>query len=356
MRDTPEDGEREPARRLELSVAQVAGSALAAVTAAVLASKLGVYGTIIGAGVMSVVATTGGSVFQHLFRRTGEQLREASGPGRPRTRQIRLAPPDTSGAGERGGARPSPTDPETRRLGQPAGPGRSPSSTGSAARRGQVTRDQDTRVFGQPAGRVDQPTRHLRRAPVATPGDGETGEDAEFSTPTTYGTRIRGWKRPVLAAGAAFVLAMGVITGIEWLSGGPVSNVWGGDRGGTTISRTVPGGSHHGPATPPTDPASPDGPARTGAPDGGATTGEPTPPGTSAPTAPGDEDTRPSTPPDPSRPGTPSTGDGSTGAPTPTRPGDGSDQGDGAIGDSEQEDRDGADERGQDQRDVGPTG
>ena len=32
------------------------------------------YGTIIGAGVVSVVATTGGSIFQHLFRRTGDYV------------------------------------------------------------------------------------------------------------------------------------------------------------------------------------------------------------------------------------------------------------------------------------------
>ncbi|MFD4260239.1 hypothetical protein ACFWR9_22120 [Streptomyces sp. NPDC058534] len=63
------------ARRIELSVAQVAGSALAAVVAAKLASSFGVYGTILGAGVISVVATCGGSVLQHFFKRTGDQLR-----------------------------------------------------------------------------------------------------------------------------------------------------------------------------------------------------------------------------------------------------------------------------------------
>ncbi|MGX1880358.1 hypothetical protein [Streptomyces sp. NPDC055287] len=70
--------------RLDLSVAQVAGSAVAAVVAAVLASKLGVYGTIIGAGVVSVVATSGGTIFQHLFRRTGEQLREVTVHAKPK--------------------------------------------------------------------------------------------------------------------------------------------------------------------------------------------------------------------------------------------------------------------------------
>ncbi|WP_399890198.1 hypothetical protein ACGH7X_29085 [Streptomyces sp. BBFR51] len=62
-------------RRIDLSVPQVAGSALAAVVAAKLASSFGVYGTIVGAGLISVVATCGGSVLQHFFKRTGEQLR-----------------------------------------------------------------------------------------------------------------------------------------------------------------------------------------------------------------------------------------------------------------------------------------
>ncbi|MER8186261.1 hypothetical protein [Kitasatospora sp. NPDC094015] len=69
--------------RLDLSMAQVAASALATVVGAVLASELGVYGTIIGAAVVSVGATVGSALFQHLFRRTGEQLRTAvdRGPG-----------------------------------------------------------------------------------------------------------------------------------------------------------------------------------------------------------------------------------------------------------------------------------
>ncbi|MCW8378164.1 hypothetical protein [Streptomyces justiciae] len=73
MRERPDVGEK----RIDLNVPQVAGAAVAAVVAAKLASYFGVYGTILGAGLVSVVATCGGSVFQHLFRRTGEQLRDA---------------------------------------------------------------------------------------------------------------------------------------------------------------------------------------------------------------------------------------------------------------------------------------
>ncbi|MGW1275702.1 hypothetical protein ACWD4V_01910 [Streptomyces tsukubensis] len=67
-------------RRLDLSVPQVTASVLAAVAAAVLASRLGVYGTIVGAGVVSAVATCGGPLIQHLFSRTGDQLRDARTP------------------------------------------------------------------------------------------------------------------------------------------------------------------------------------------------------------------------------------------------------------------------------------
>ncbi|MBV2357423.1 hypothetical protein KUM39_24175 [Streptomyces sp. J2-1] len=79
MREKPERGRR----RIDLNVPQVAGSALAAVVAAKLAAYFGVYGTILGAGVVSVVATCGGTLFQHLFRHTGEQLREATSTPRP---------------------------------------------------------------------------------------------------------------------------------------------------------------------------------------------------------------------------------------------------------------------------------
>lgn len=81
------DGQK---KKLDLSAAQVAGSSLATVAAALLASQMGVYGTILGAGVVSVVATAGGPVIQHFFRRTGDQLRETA---RPKARQVPAAEP-----------------------------------------------------------------------------------------------------------------------------------------------------------------------------------------------------------------------------------------------------------------------
>ncbi|MDX3851929.1 hypothetical protein [Streptomyces sp. AK02-01A] len=171
------DGEvRQRERRLDLTVPQVAGSALAAVAAAVLASQLGVYGTVIGAGVVSVVATAGGSVFQQLFRRTGEQ--------------IRVVTVQTKPGGRRGPVRDGRNDP-----GDP----------------GDVTW-----ALSGPAGR-----------------------DGRFGEATTHGSRIRGWKRPALGAVAVFVVAMIGITGYELISGQDLSGgkgttvgsvVRGGDR------------------------------------------------------------------------------------------------------------------------------
>ncbi|MFD5715579.1 hypothetical protein ACFWHW_35285 [Streptomyces pharetrae] len=80
-------------KRIDLSVPQVAGSAVAAVLAAELASSFGVYGTIAGAGVVSVIATCGGSLFQHFFKRTGEQLRTGRTPVRVAVGAAPQAPP-----------------------------------------------------------------------------------------------------------------------------------------------------------------------------------------------------------------------------------------------------------------------
>ncbi|MFH8238099.1 hypothetical protein [Streptomyces sp. NPDC018321] len=100
MREKPDDaGETDTrtevrSRRIDLSVPQVAGSALAAVVAAKLASSFGVYGTILGAGLISVIATCGGSVLQHFFKRTGEQLRVKRTDG-----ALRTVPAPAAGAG-----------------------------------------------------------------------------------------------------------------------------------------------------------------------------------------------------------------------------------------------------------------
>ncbi|MEU7019434.1 hypothetical protein ABZ990_02070 [Streptomyces sp. NPDC046203] len=206
MRETPNTGTepestendqgegRERKKRFDLSVPQVAGSAFAAVLAAKLASTLGVYGTIIGAGVISVVATCGGPVLQHVFKRTGEQMR------RPRPAADPLSAPG-----------PAPAATPTSTLTSTPIP--APTSTPTA-------------VLVPPS----------LPDPAATAPYGHM-PDEEFGTPTTHGTRMRGWKRPALGAAAVFALAMGGITTYELTSGQDL----GGTKGRTTFGSVVRG-------------------------------------------------------------------------------------------------------------------
>ncbi|MEV7037286.1 hypothetical protein [Amycolatopsis sp. NPDC051061] len=60
-----------------LRIAQVMAAALAAVTAALLGSTLGVAGTVVGAGVASVITTVGGEVYLRSLQRTREAALKA---------------------------------------------------------------------------------------------------------------------------------------------------------------------------------------------------------------------------------------------------------------------------------------
>jgi len=63
--------------------AQVLAAALAAITAAFLGSRLGVYGTVIGAGVLSLVTTVGGEFYLRSLERTKQAAK--------RTKEVALA-------------------------------------------------------------------------------------------------------------------------------------------------------------------------------------------------------------------------------------------------------------------------
>ncbi|MER5962823.1 hypothetical protein [Streptomyces sp. NPDC002057] len=255
--DTGEPEEKEGGRRrIDLSVAQVSGSALAAVIAAKLASTLGVYGTIVGAGVISVIATCGGPLFQHLFRRTGEQVRDATAAAKPKARRTPL----------QGGPR-------------------------------------------------DDRTLMLGTVRATLPHAGEA--DEEFGAATTHGTRVRGWKRPAIAAALVFGVTMGGITTYELVSGQDFS----GKQGTTTFGSVVRGGASEGQEKPagnedptPTPSGSTDG---TGRPGDGA--GTPSQGDTPSPDDRGDGRSGIATPsPEPTPSG--STGGEPTPTPTPTGP------------------------------------
>ncbi|MGW1771796.1 hypothetical protein [Streptomyces sp. NPDC002104] len=171
-------------KKLDLSVAQVAGSSLATVAAAVLASGMGLYGTIIGAGIVSVVATAGGPVIQHFFRRTGDQLRETA---RPKARQVPVYGP------------------------RPSSGGRAPDGT-----------------------------MLLGTVPVGGPP-----ADEDFGEATVHGTRVRGWKRTAVASAVVFAVSIGGIAAYEAISGNAVSSggttTWGGTARNAADSKPAPG-------------------------------------------------------------------------------------------------------------------
>lgn len=59
----------------KIRISQVLAGALAAVTAALLGSTMGVAGTVAGAGVASVVSTVGGALYLRSIQRTGQGVR-----------------------------------------------------------------------------------------------------------------------------------------------------------------------------------------------------------------------------------------------------------------------------------------
>jgi hypothetical protein len=96
-------------RSLGLSTAQVAGSALAATSSALVASWAGTTGTIIGAAVGSVVATIGAATYTWWLRRTSEavrrraaQVRQAALATQPLPRTVAEGPLRSDEDGESG--------------------------------------------------------------------------------------------------------------------------------------------------------------------------------------------------------------------------------------------------------------
>ncbi|MCW2648821.1 MAG: hypothetical protein QOG22_1503 [Pseudonocardiales bacterium] len=97
--------------RLQISATQLIASALAAVTATIAASYLGVSGTVIGAAIASVVTVTGNAVYGHSLHRTSERVRTVV------PTSARWLPPSKHDADDVAPAEtPKPTSPLVRRL------------------------------------------------------------------------------------------------------------------------------------------------------------------------------------------------------------------------------------------------
>jgi hypothetical protein len=77
--------------RVAINWFQVCGSALAAVSSAVLLSTVGVAGTIIGAAIGSVVVTAGGSIYSHYLEVSRHRVAAAQSVARARMKRSRTA-------------------------------------------------------------------------------------------------------------------------------------------------------------------------------------------------------------------------------------------------------------------------
>jgi hypothetical protein len=102
MASSPDETERR--RRLPLDLTRLLASAAGAVLAAVVLSKFGVAGTLIGAALGSVVSTIGTEVNEHYLGRSSRRLQELraaqrrSGRARPGTAKAPEAPEPSASA------------------------------------------------------------------------------------------------------------------------------------------------------------------------------------------------------------------------------------------------------------------
>ncbi len=307
--------------RIELSTVQVVSSMGAAVTGAVLTSYLGDGGTILGTAVGAGVSTTGFAVYKHYLARTKDKVApvivEHARQWTPTTQSSgHAAPPGTQQAPDAGGqtrtdlgqtgARFTPTRND---FGQ-AGPDASQTRTdlGQTGARFTPTRND----FGQAGPDAGQTRRDLGQTGSTGqarsgngqtwgPGAGRTRADVGLTDtpPALFGTvrlgsdgrngangsgrangpngtngdggkhsgglggaarRLRGHPRWVITAVtsvAVFLIAMLVITLIEFGTGKPISaSVWGHQSTGTTLGGVTGGGTSSKSTVQPTTPAS----------------------------------------------------------------------------------------------------
>lgn len=170
----------ESKKKLDVSTAQVAGGALASVTAAFLGSHLGVAGTVGGAALTSITITLGGALYQRSIERTKDKakvLAKSANLDKLPTKDIQRQ--------------------STKRIRLPADP-----------------------VLPG----------------MLWPG-GEHVVDSERKEPATDDGRRGRTRWGILAAtsGLVFLLCMLIVTGFEGVSGQPLS----GGNGGTTLGRVL---------------------------------------------------------------------------------------------------------------------
>lgn len=286
----PEEDKKKPGL-LGISGNQILAGALAASTSAVAASYLGVAGTVMGAGLGSVIATVSTAVYQKSIQHSrpllqkvtttvvgkNGELQDVVTDGLSESRAARVAPdPSLPTATQVGTGLPDPQLAEEHRSPERSASGQHP-----------------------PAGA----SPYEETVPVMTPAlpSGRAGAYGAASVPNRPTGKVYGggpwyvglpWKRIAVASAVVFALAMGGITTIELLTDKPLAaTLQNKDTSGTTIWHS--GGDDSTSTTPtPTesdDPTPTDTPSEDVTPSDSATptdepTDEPTPTDTGEPT------------------------------------------------------------------------
>lgn len=181
---------------LGLSMPQVTGAALASVTAALAASRLGVTGTVLGAAFGSVVSTVAGAVYSHSLDRAQTRVTTT-------TRRLVRSAPDRD----------------------PADPAALPAEL-----------DDDARVVAEQVVAEEVVTEDVIDLPGRTEGKGTDRSAGGVPAPR----RRPRWLIPA-AAVVVFAVAMGTISLVEAILGHPVSGAGSTGQGGTTVTRVLTG-------------------------------------------------------------------------------------------------------------------
>ncbi len=132
--DRPSDRERP---RLDLTASQILAGVAASVTAAVLGSRLGVAGTVLGAALASGVSIAAGAVYAHSIRATRHQVRRVVGRLRPDATDAAQSPATDAAQSPAAAADPHPVGGPRRSRAHPGGrPGQTALVERSCGRRG----------------------------------------------------------------------------------------------------------------------------------------------------------------------------------------------------------------------------
>jgi hypothetical protein len=207
------DSERATHTFMGLTLPQVAGGALAAVTAALAASRLGVTGTIVGAAFGSVTSTVAGAMYTQSLHRAQTRVTVT------RQRLVRSTAQDRSDPS----ALPTDLDDEAQVVAESVS----------------VTAPEGAEPDSLPGG-LTAADRTSSTSPTTSPTTSSTTDERDRSR------RPIKWALVVGAAAVIFVIAMVLISVLETAIGRPVS----GGTSGTTISRIGSGGAAQPDPTP----------------------------------------------------------------------------------------------------------